>query len=158
MAPGFFEELLPLITDEFMGDPDTRPLVPVFVEEACRRRKGFIPMCTAMIVELSKDDNPSVLSNTMRATAVLVRKGLIAICSDDGDVADNEYSAVCGFPEDEGGEGPPAPMDLPRFAAGVCRVAHLYVIQNCGNPMDSDVVAQWKKFWEDKGAPMAASQ
>ena len=58
MAPGFFEELLPLITDEFMGDPDTRPLVPLFVEEACRRRKGFIPMCTAMIVELSKDDNP----------------------------------------------------------------------------------------------------
>ena len=94
MAPGFFEELLPLITDEFMGDPDTRPLVPLFVEEACRRRKGFIPMCTAMIVELSKDDNPSVLSNTMRATAVLVRKGLIAICSDDGDVAEEDQQEM----------------------------------------------------------------
>ena len=70
---------------------------------------------------------------------------------------DNEYSAVCGFPEEEGGDCPPVPMDLPRFAAGVCRVAHLYVIQNCGNPMDSDVVAQWKKFWEDKGAPMVAA-
>ena len=73
-------------------------------------------------------------------------------CDVDGDVADNEYNAVCGYPEDEGGDGQVA-MEISRFAAGLCRIAHLYVIQNCGNPMDSDVVAQWKKFWDDKGAP-----
>ena len=73
-------------------------------------------------------------------------------CDVDGDVADNEYHAVCGYPEDEGGDGQ-VPMEISRFAAGICRIAHLYVIQNCGNPMDSDVVAQWKKFWDEKGAP-----
>ena len=62
------------------------------MEEACRRQKAFIPMCTATISDLSRDDNPTVLSKTMRAVGVLFRKALIAICSDDGDVAE-EYQA-----------------------------------------------------------------
>jgi hypothetical protein len=49
-------------------------------------------MCTATISDLSRDDNPTVLSKTMRAVGVLFRKALIAICSDDGDVAE-EYQA-----------------------------------------------------------------
>ena len=74
-----------------MGE-DTRHFVPQFVEEACRRQKGLIPMCTAAISELSKDENPVVLSKVMRATGVLFRKALLAICSDDGDVAEEDQA------------------------------------------------------------------
>ena len=91
-APGFFEELLPLITEELMGDEDTRHFVPLFVGEACRRQKALIPMCTATISELSKHDSPDVLANVMRATGVLFRKSLIAICSGDGDVAEEDQA------------------------------------------------------------------
>jgi len=63
-----------------------------FVEEACRRQKAMIPMCTATITELSKDENPAVLSKVMRATGVLFRKALIAICGDDGDVAEDDQA------------------------------------------------------------------
>jgi len=47
-APGFFEELLPLITEELMGDEDTRHFVPqvyssgfVFVPTACRAQYTY---------------------------------------------------------------------------------------------------------------------
>ena len=75
-----------------MGDEDTRHFVPLFVGEACRRQKALIPMCTATISELSKHDSPDVLANVMRATGVLFRKSLIAICSDDGDVAEEDQA------------------------------------------------------------------
>jgi hypothetical protein len=77
-----------------MGDEETRHFVPLFVGEACRRQKGLIPMCTATISELSKDESPDVLSNVMRATGVLFRKSLIAICSDDGDVAEEDQAEM----------------------------------------------------------------
>jgi hypothetical protein len=69
-----------------------RALVRQFVEEACRRQKSFIPMCTPTISELVKDENPAVLSKVMRATGVLFRKALIAICSEDGEVAEEDQA------------------------------------------------------------------
>lgn len=141
-APGFFDELLPLITEELLGDEETRHFVPQvgvplftsmcvrqsrkkgtlaltqsavrskrrggsvkgadifdppvcacqFVEEACKRQKAFIPMCAPTISELVKDDGPAVLSKVMRATGVLFRKALLAICSEDGEVAEEDQA------------------------------------------------------------------
>ena len=47
-------------------------------------------MFTATILELSKHDSLDV--HVMRATGVLFRKSLIAICSDDGDVAEEDQA------------------------------------------------------------------
>ena len=67
----------------------------------------------------------------------------------DEDTANNQYSSVCGYQEEEGGEEPPVPCDLARFACCLVRVANLWFIQNKGNPMDSDIPNQIETFWHE---------
>ena len=69
----------------------------------------------------------------------------------DEDAAKAHFREVCGYPEEEGGDGSPVkPMDLPLFTCALIRVGNAYYIQNMGNPMDSEIPTQLQKFWKDK--------
>jgi hypothetical protein len=75
----------------------------------------------------------------------------------DSDTADNQFSSVCGYPVEEGGEEPQVPCDLAHFACCLVRVANLWFIQNKGNPMDSDIPNQIETFWREIAKERLAS-
>ncbi|EKX45654.1 hypothetical protein GUITHDRAFT_108531 [Guillardia theta CCMP2712] len=89
-APALFEELLPLVLEMQSEDnPHVRSFVVQFIEESCKRLPQLLPQAVTALLEFSRSEDVNVLTKAMKAVAVLFRKTLVFVCSEEYEV-DNE--------------------------------------------------------------------
>ena len=132
------EDLEDLIVDESVDRDATLKQCQVLVNKYSENITQFFKSCRA-----NEDKDVTVSRKAWISWAIKIDADI------DEDTANNQYSSVCGYQEEEGGEEPPVPCDLARFACCLVRVANLWFIQNKGNPMDSDIPNQIETFWQE---------
>jgi len=94
-APALFEELLPLVLEMQSEDNvHVRSFVVQFIEESCKRLPQLLPQAVTALLEFSRSEDITVLTKAMKAVAVLFRKTLVFVCSEEYEVDSEDAIAT----------------------------------------------------------------